>query len=105
LCPACGPRALRANAAEAENVVKAPQPSRLARLGVYGFDAVEPVVLAARVTEDPLLLIGASGTGKTYLFPSPRRSAHRFLHTGAAPRGKAATQQPWSPARCRAIEF
>ena len=42
-------------------------PSRLARLGVFGFDAVEPVILAALVTEDPLLLIGPSGTGKTYL--------------------------------------
>ena len=41
--------------------------SRLAALGVYGFDAVEPLVLAALVTEDPLLLIGPSGTGKTYL--------------------------------------
>jgi MoxR-like ATPase len=50
--------------------VKASQPSRLARLGVYGFDAVEPVVLAALVTEDPLLLIGPSGTGKTYLLNS-----------------------------------
>jgi MoxR-like ATPase len=47
--------------------VKATALSRLARLGVYGFDAVEPVILAALVTEDPLLLIGPSGTGKTYL--------------------------------------
>ncbi len=47
--------------------MKAPATSRLARLGVYGFDAVEPVILAALVTEDPLLLIGPSGTGKTYL--------------------------------------
>jgi MoxR-like ATPase len=47
--------------------VKASAPSRLARLGVLGFDAVEPVILAALVTEDPLLLIGPSGTGKTYL--------------------------------------
>jgi len=46
----------------------APQPlSRLARLGVYGFDPVEPLILAALVTEDPLLLIGPSGTGKTFL--------------------------------------
>lgn len=37
--------------------------SHLADLGVYGFDKVEPVVLAALVTEDPLLIIGASGTG------------------------------------------
>ena len=50
--------------------MKASQPSRLARLGVYGFDAVEPVILAALVTEDPLLLIGPSGTGKTYLLNS-----------------------------------
>ena len=47
--------------------MKASPPSRLARLGVFGFDAVEPVILAALVTEDPLLLIGPSGTGKTYL--------------------------------------
>ncbi|MCX7140928.1 MAG: MoxR family ATPase [Proteobacteria bacterium] len=43
------------------------KPSHLAALGVYGFDAVEPVVLAALVTEDPLLLVGNSGTGKTFL--------------------------------------
>lgn len=42
----------------------------LARLGVYGFDAVEPVILAALVTEDPLLLVGNSGTGKTFLLNS-----------------------------------
>lgn len=42
----------------------------LRRLGVYGFDHVETVILAALVTEDPLLLIGESGTGKTYLLNS-----------------------------------
>ena len=42
----------------------------LSKLGVYGFDKIEPVILAALVTEDPLLLIGASGTGKTYLLNS-----------------------------------
>mgnify|MGYP005811063111 CR=1 FL=1 len=42
-------------------------PSRLAALGVYGFDRAETVILAALVTEDPLLLIGRSGTGKTFL--------------------------------------
>ncbi|MBK9705069.1 MAG: AAA family ATPase [Betaproteobacteria bacterium] len=47
--------------------MKASALSRLARLGVFGFDAAEPVILAALVTEDPLLLIGPSGTGKTYL--------------------------------------
>ena len=44
-----------------------PKLSRLAGLGVYGFDRSEPVILAALITEDPLLLIGPSGTGKTYL--------------------------------------
>ena len=39
----------------------------LRRLGLYGYDKVEPIVLAALVTEDPLLLIGKAGTGKTYL--------------------------------------
>ena len=44
--------------------------SHLAALGVFGFDAVEPIVLAALITEDPLLLIGNSGTGKTFLLNS-----------------------------------
>lgn len=39
-------------------------------LGVYGFDDLEVAILAALVTEDPLLLIGRSGTGKTYLLNS-----------------------------------
>ena len=39
----------------------------LSVLGVYGFDEAEHVMLAALVTEDPMLLIGQSGTGKTYL--------------------------------------
>ena len=42
----------------------------LPALGVYGFGEIEPVILAALVTGDPLLLIGASGTGKTYLLNS-----------------------------------
>ena len=43
---------------------------RLSSLGVYGFGRLEPVILAALVSEDPLLLIGPSGTGKTYLLNS-----------------------------------
>src|SRR5262245_29712283 len=39
-------------------------------LGVYSFNAFEPVILSALITEDPLLLIGRSGTGKTYLLNS-----------------------------------
>lgn len=41
-----------------------------ARLGVYGFEPQTPAILAALVTGDPLLLIGKSGTGKTYLLNS-----------------------------------
>lgn len=43
---------------------------RLQNLGVFGFDNVEPVILTALVTRDPLLLIGDTGTGKTFLLNS-----------------------------------
>ena len=39
-------------------------------LGVYGYDKVEPVILASLVSEDPLLLVGKAGTGKTFLLNS-----------------------------------
>ena len=42
----------------------------LKQLGVFGYDDVEPVILAALVSEDPLLLIGRAGTGKTFLLNS-----------------------------------
>ncbi|HEY0868503.1 MAG TPA: AAA family ATPase, partial [Fimbriimonas sp.] len=42
----------------------------LETLGVYGFGPVENVILSALVAEDPLLLVGSSGTGKTYLLNS-----------------------------------
>ena len=44
--------------------------SYLKRIGVYGYEEVEPIILASLVTEDPLLLIGKAGTGKTYLLNS-----------------------------------
>ncbi len=44
--------------------------SHLQALGVYGFDRYETVILSALVTEDPMLLIGRSGTGKTFLLNS-----------------------------------
>lgn len=44
--------------------------SYLVALEVFGFNKVEPAILAALVTEDPLLLIGRSGTGKTFLLNS-----------------------------------
>jgi MoxR-like ATPase len=39
----------------------------LADLGVHGFERYEVAIYAALVTEDPLLLVGRSGTGKTFL--------------------------------------
>jgi MoxR-like ATPase len=45
-------------------------PSYLQTLGVFGFDAQEVLILAALVTEDPMLLVGRSGTGKTFLLNS-----------------------------------
>ncbi len=42
----------------------------LRQLGVYGYDQVEPVILAALVSGDPLMLIGKAGTGKTFLLNS-----------------------------------
>lgn len=42
----------------------------LFELGVYGYDKVEPIILAALVSEDPLLLVGKAGTGKTFLLNS-----------------------------------
>ncbi|MEY4686551.1 MAG: hypothetical protein RIR76_574, partial [Verrucomicrobiota bacterium] len=44
--------------------------AHLPGLGVYGFDSIETLILSALVTEDPLLLIGPSGTGKTFLLNS-----------------------------------
>jgi MoxR-like ATPase len=56
-----------ASSADAAASTSAPPPFRLADLGVYGFDRHETAILAALVTEDPLLLVGRSGTGKTFL--------------------------------------
>ena len=44
--------------------------SYLRTIGVYGYEEVEPIILASLVTEDPLLLIGKAGTGKTFLLNS-----------------------------------
>jgi MoxR-like ATPase len=43
------------------------QSSLLRGLGIVGLRELEPVILAALVTEDPLLLVGAHGTGKSLL--------------------------------------
>ncbi len=39
----------------------------LPALGVFGFGALEPVVVAALASERPLLLVGPHGTGKSFL--------------------------------------
>ena len=54
----------------------------LATLGAYGFLAQEPVILAALTSGDPILLIGRSGTGKTFLT--------RLLLIGILQQGEAA---------------
>ena len=57
----------------------------LTTLGVYGFERVEPVILAALVTEDPLLLIGNCGTGKTYLLQSMAEALElKYQHYNAS---------------------
>ena len=37
------------------------------KMGIYGMNEIEDAVLAALVTGDPLLFIGAHGTAKTTL--------------------------------------
>jgi hypothetical protein len=57
---------------------------RLAALGAYGFEAQELVILAALTSGDPLLLIGRSGTGKTFLLNSISEALgleHRHYNT------------------------
>lgn len=39
----------------------------LSNMGVYGFEDIEPVIIASLISGDPLLLIGKAGTGKTHL--------------------------------------
>ena len=39
----------------------------LARLGIFGYERVEPAILAALATEKPLLLVGPHGTAKSLL--------------------------------------
>lgn len=58
-----GSRARKSRAA------RLPDPARslLAGLGLVGMERIEPVVLGALITGDPLLLIGPHGTGKSYL--------------------------------------
>lgn len=47
-----------------------PVAAKLEAIGIYGYEAIESVILASLVTADPLLLIGNCGTGKTFLLNS-----------------------------------
>ena len=60
--------AISSAAPSADSVAVAPQPSVLTRpLGLLGWDKLEPVLLAALATAEPLLLIGRHGTAKSFL--------------------------------------
>ncbi len=72
-CPARRPRASGCLLREEETpwLLARPRPppagSLLHALGIYGWEGLEPAVLAALATESPLLLIGGHGTAKTLL--------------------------------------
>jgi len=51
----------------ADTAISAPTRSWLSRLGLYGLGPIEPIILAALATEEPLLLIGPHGTAKSLL--------------------------------------
>ena len=53
--------------APAGRVSPSESPSLLSRLGLFGLDDLAPVIVAALATDEPLLLIGPHGTGKTLL--------------------------------------
>ena len=57
----------RAAVKAAENNTTDNRPSLLSSIGLFGLSHLEPVILAALVTEAPLLLIGPHGTGKSLL--------------------------------------
>ena len=70
-------RAPRKTAATAQRAVSTKPPSFLAELGIIGMEPIEPVILAALISGEPLLLIGPHGTGKSYLLPPPPPGARR----------------------------
>ncbi len=66
--PAPEAAAVSSAAQAADAVAVTPQPSVLTRpLGLLGWDKLEPVLLAALATAEPLLLIGRHGTAKSFL--------------------------------------
>lgn len=60
-------------------------PGVLAGLGLQGWERVEHAVLASLVSEDPLLLIGLHGTGKSMLLERLAGALHlTFRHYNAS---------------------
>ena len=54
--------------ASAPAIAPSPTPRSLLRpLGVVGYDALEPALLAALATEEPVLLVSDHGAAKTLL--------------------------------------
>ena len=61
------------------------KPSLLAGLGLFGLTELEPIILAALVTEEPLLLIGPHGTGKSLLLTNIAKALGlEFRHYNAS---------------------
>lgn len=60
-------------------------PDPFNRLGLYGLGSLAPVLLGALATEEPLLLIGPHGTGKTLLLTRIAETLNlRFRHYNAS---------------------
>jgi len=67
--------------------IEAPPPRRglIARLGLVGLEALEPVVIASLATRSPLLLIGAHGSAKSLLLERVAEALDlRWRHYNAA---------------------
>ncbi len=68
---------------DTETVEASPAKGILECLGVVGMGEIEPVILAALIQRDPLLLVGPHGTGKSYLLNRLARAlelAHRHYN-------------------------
>lgn len=69
-------------------------------LGLYGWKNAEPVLLAALLSEEPLLLVGAHGCAKSFVLERLAealgmefRSYNASLHQLRRPRGGAAPRR------------
>lgn len=86
--PANSPQETRADAVRAPEV-ETPRPSStasvLAGIGLFGYEKVEPAILASLLTGDPLLLIGPHGTGKSMLLERLAKALGlKFRHYNAS---------------------